>query len=145
MNHLYENIAYLRGLAEGMEIEDSKNGKMVMAIIEVLDEMATAINSLHDDIDEIDEYVDSIDEDLADVEDDLYGEGDYHDYFDLECPECGELILIDDPLLGDPAFGETEVICPVCEATIDLNEYDYCVDCADDFAVAEGDDESADA
>ncbi len=145
MNHLYENIAYLRGLAEGMEIEDSKNGKMVLAIIDVLDEMATAINSLNDDIDELDESVDEIDKDLAELEEDFYEIDDYEGFYDLECPECGELIYIDDPTLFDPAFGENEVICPVCEASIDLTEYgyyddeDYCeceCDCADDAEVA---------
>ena len=38
-----EKAAYLKGLAEGMELGDSKNEKLIKAIIDVIDEMAVLV------------------------------------------------------------------------------------------------------
>ncbi len=126
MNYLYENVAYLRGLAEGLEVDDTKTGKLLNAIIDVLDDMSEAINALNEDIDNLDEYVDVIDEDLSDLEGSFYDEDITDAYYDLICPECGELFYVDDPTLFDPVYGENKVTCPLCDAKIDLAEYDYC-------------------
>ncbi len=125
MNHLYENVAYLRGLVEGLEIEDPKNSKLFNAMIDVLDDMAEAINTLNDDIDKLDEYVDVLDEGLTDLEGDYY-EDDSEAFYNLMCPECGEMFYVDDMTLFDPEYGDNKVICPLCDAKIDLSEYDYC-------------------
>ncbi len=138
MNYLYENVAYLRGLAEGLEIEDKKSGKLLSAMIDVLDDMAEAINALNEDVDNLDEFVDLLDEDLTDLEDDFYDEDFETDYCDLVCPECGEVFLVDDPTLFDPAYGENELTCPVCNGKINLMDYDFydtyddCCDAYDD-------------
>lgn len=141
MNHLYERIAYLRGLADGMEVEDSKNGKLLIAMIDVLDEMADAVNDLNDDLDDMDEYVEALDEDLADLEDDFYDDEDFDDYDEVECPECGELILIDDPTLCDDGCCETVIHCPACNAQIEL--MDECECCSFDEDDIEDDEEEA--
>ena len=45
-----ENVAYLKGLAEGLEIaKEGKNGKVIDKMIETLDHFANAINRLQDE------------------------------------------------------------------------------------------------
>ncbi len=96
MNHLHENIGYLRGLAEGLEIEDKKNGRVILAIIDCLDEMTYAINQLDQDLIHVEDIVDEIDDDLSeleeavlDLDEEIYGmdfddEYDEFDDFDYE-------------------------------------------------------------
>ena len=80
MKHLYEEVAYLKGLAEGLEISNyTKQGKIIHKIVDVLESFADAIVELEEEQIELIEYVESIDEDLADVEDDIYEEDDEDD------------------------------------------------------------------
>ena len=89
MDYLYERLAYLKGLAEGLNIEEeSKEGKLLTHIIDVLEDFADMIDELYENQQDIEEYVDTMDEDLADVEDDLYGELD--EYEDDEFVEYEE-------------------------------------------------------
>ena len=75
MKYLSEEVAYLRGLAEGLEIEsETKEGKMICKIIDVLENMADTLDDMQEDHDELVEYVESVDKDLSDVEDILYEE-----------------------------------------------------------------------
>jgi DNA-directed RNA polymerase subunit delta len=128
MEYLYERIAYLRGLAEGMKIdENSDNGKLMLNILEVLSDFADAINELNDAHVELDEYVEALDEDLSNIEDELYGEDDLedeedYDYIEVECPHCHEYVYLDEELLEN---GE-EVTCPNCHEPI---EYELDCDC----------------
>ena len=122
MQHLYEKVAYLRGLAEGLDISnESKEGKMINRIVDVLDDFADAIVELDEEQAELMEYAESIDEDLADVEDDLYEDEDedYDDeefeYLEMECPNCGETVEIDEDLLYDD---DVDVVCPSCQGII---------------------------
>lgn len=89
IEHLYAKVSYLKGLAEGMEIEaGSKEGKMILHIIDALEEFADAISELNDDQSDLEEYVDYMDEDLADVEERIFGSDDEdyddEDYDDFE-------------------------------------------------------------
>ena len=46
-----EKVAYLQGLAEGMKLDESTNeGKLLMAIIDVLDDMAEEFADVEDEI-----------------------------------------------------------------------------------------------
>lgn len=126
MDYLYERIAYLRGLAEGLEVEEaSKEGKLLVHIIEALEDFADAISDLNEEQEEINEYVDFIDEDLADLEEDYYGElededdddDDYDyefeddfDYVEVECPFCKEVVYLDTELISE----DGKVECPNC-------------------------------
>ncbi|MBQ7333579.1 MAG: zinc ribbon domain-containing protein, partial [Clostridia bacterium] len=85
---------------------------------------------------ELREYIEEIDEDLGLVEEDLYvndgEEEDYDDlnddedyeydddsnYYELECPACGEVICFDDSL--DPE----SLVCPACGEKI--NDVELC-------------------
>ncbi|MDV9617561.1 zinc ribbon domain-containing protein, partial [Clostridioides difficile] len=101
MKHLYEEVAYLKGLAEGLEISaESKEGKMIHKIVDALEVFADAIVTLDEEQEELQDFVESIDEDLADLEEDiadmeedLYEEDDDEDdedfsYIEMECPNC---------------------------------------------------------
>ena len=94
-----EKAAYLKGLAEGLSLDPDKNEtKLINAMIDVIDEMALSIADLEDSLDMVVEQLDAVDEDLSEVEDYLFEEDDDEcagccgsgDYFEVECPACGE-------------------------------------------------------
>lgn len=138
MEYLYERIAYLKGLAEGMKIDEtSDKGKLMTNIIEVLGEFADAINEINEQQVELDEYVEALDEDLSTVEDEIYGEDDEcdcdcgcdcdedYDYVEVECPKCKEFVYLDESLMGC----DEEVVCPSCHEPIELVEECGCCGC----------------
>ena len=117
MSYLSERVAYLKGLAKGLKIDESTpNGELMLAIIEVLDEMAS----------EIDATVEAQDEifDMLDPEDDSDCDGDCEgcsgcgeiDYFEVQCENCGNMIYLDEDLLAN----ENEFECPVCKEKINV-------------------------
>lgn len=130
MSYLYERVAYLKGLAEGMELDsNTKEGKLFSSIIDVLEDFADEIEELNVEFDELDEYVEAIDEDLMDLEEDIYEEEDFDDDFDdleefeeIECPACGEEIFVDEDFMCDSENCEVKIECPNCEQTIFLTE-----------------------
>lgn len=139
MKYLYEEVAYLKGLAEGLEIEkQSKEGKIIHKIIDVLESFADAIVELDEEQADLAEYVESIDEDLSDVEDDIYEDGEDEDeddelsFIEMECPNCGDFVEVDEELLYDD---EVDVVCPNCQAIILSSDDDdcMCIDCCDDL------------
>ena len=61
MNYLKERVAYLKGLAEGMQLNDTTNeGKLLKAIIEVLDDVALAVDDIEDVQEQISEQLDDM-------------------------------------------------------------------------------------
>ena len=99
--NLTERIAYIRGLAEGLKLDENKDEvKVINAIIDLLEDMAYDVVDMEEIVDDVCNQVDEIDEDLAEVEDELYGddyetEWEYDDDEDaliegeLKCPMCG--------------------------------------------------------
>lgn len=117
MEHLYEKVAYLRGLAEGMELsESSKEGKVLLQIIETLEEFTDAIVELDENQMELTDYVETIDEDLEDVEDELFDEE--LESMEVQCPKCQEILIIDDEDLLD----DENIHCPECEEELEESE-----------------------
>ncbi|MBU5426672.1 hypothetical protein KQI41_09665 [Tissierella pigra] len=87
MDYLIQKVSYLRGLADGLGIdESSKEGKLLLHIVDILEEFADVLDETIENQEDLEEYVTFIDEDLADVEDDIYGEDDEDDdyYYDDE-------------------------------------------------------------
>ena len=103
--NLSEKAAYLKGLADGLEISDTtKEGKLLKAVVELLDEMANSVSNLEEDVDQIYDELDAVDEDMDDLEEYVFGdEEDYEDeddeeedededpYYEITCPKCGLL------------------------------------------------------
>ena len=94
MYDMYDKISYLRGLADGMEVSsDSAEGKLLIAMIEVLDEMVGAIDDNFEYTSQLEDYVVLMDDDLSDIEEDIY-DIEYDDYSpiyeNVECNCCNE-------------------------------------------------------
>ena len=128
-----EKVAYLKGLAEGMELDtDKKEGKLLAAIIDVLDDMALEIEDLKDAQEELGDGLDAVSDDLEDVEDVVFGEDDEDDededdyeYDELDededcyattCPTCEETIYFDESVLEDG-----QVTCPNCGEKLEFD------------------------
>lgn len=127
-----ERVAYLKGLVEGLGLEDSKEGRIIKAIVEVLDDLALTVSDLEDGVSEVSEQVDAIDEDLEDLEKDFYGEDededeDYDDeeeYCQISCPKCGDTIYLDEELLS-----KENIVCPNCSEEFEIEcQCDCCHD-----------------
>lgn len=121
-----EKVAYLKGLAEGMELNaEKKEGKLLLAIIDVLEDIALELSDMEDAQEELGEGLDAVSDDLEDVEDLLYGEDDEYELDDLgededcyatTCPTCEETIYFDESVLEDG-----EVICPNCGEKLEFD------------------------
>jgi phage FluMu protein Com len=133
MDDLKSQVAYLNGLANGLNItEDSKEGKLLLKIIDVLGQLSEAVEELQDDFDDIMEYAEAIDNDLTDLEEDYYEEFDEEEfdeedldsedgsYFTVECPDCQEVICLDEDLLDED--DTLEILCPKCEKVVFVND-----------------------
>lgn len=127
-----EKVAYLKGLAEGMELDtEKKEGKLLAAIIDVLDDMALEIEDLKDAQEELGDGLDAVSDDLEDVEDVVFGEDeddedeDEYEYdepdededcYATTCPTCEETIYFDESVLEDG-----QVICPNCGEKLEFD------------------------
>ena len=126
-----EKVAYLKGLAEGMKMDDSTNeGKLLLAIIDTLDDIALTVSDMEDSMTELAAQVDEIDDDLGTVEEDLYCDDDDCDcddddeaLYEVECPKCGDIICLDEDMLD-----EGEIDCPNCGEKLEFDFEDGC-DC----------------
>ena len=128
-----EKVSYLKGLAEGLGVDDStKEGKLLKAIVDVLEDMASDMESLEDYTEELTEQVDAIDEDLDSLESDFYEEYDEddcdccgdEDFYDITCPNCEEEFSVDEETLL-----EGSIECPNCGEKLEFDIEDC--DCGD--------------
>ncbi len=136
-----EKVAYLKGLMEGLSVDEtSKEGKILKAVVDVLDDLAMSVEDLEDYTAELTEQVDAVDEDLDSLENDFYGECDCCDddedeeYYDITCPSCGDEFSVDEDTLL-----EGGIECPNCGEHL---EFDVeCDDCGCDCCSDEEDEE----
>lgn len=113
-----EKVAYLKGLAEGLDLDTvkSKEGKLISVMIGIMEELAMSVEDLEESALNLGEEIDALSDDLADVEKLVFDEDDEEndyddDWFEVECPSCGADILVD-----DEALVEGEAVCPSCGA-----------------------------
>lgn len=125
-----EKVAYLKGLAEGLDLDTqkSKEGKLISVMIGILEEVALSIEDLDENALALGEEIDALSDDLADVEHIVYDEDedegeDDGDFFEVECPNCDEPLVIDE---NDMEAGM--VICPNCETKFALDMTDDTVE-----------------
>ncbi len=127
-----EKVAYLKGLAEGMDLDTGKKeGKLLSAIIDVLEDIALEMKDIEDAQEELGDGLDAVSDDLEDVEDLLYGDGDGdeddgeyelddlgedEDCYATTCPTCEETIYFDESILADG-----QVICPNCGEKLEFD------------------------
>ncbi|MFI3170370.1 MAG: hypothetical protein R3Y06_10535 [Faecalibacterium sp.] len=125
---LIQKAAYLKGLMEGLGIDEStKEGKVLLAMHELLEEMAAVITDMDDDVDQLYDDIDTVAEELEALEDDLYEEddedeededeeGDYE--YEITCTECGAVNLANE----DVMFSGEVLYCASCNKPLDFFE-----------------------
>lgn len=125
-----EKIAYIKGLAEGLGLEETtKEGKILTAIIDLLGDITEEICDIEDGCDELMEQIDAVDEDLADLESFIYeddedecdcDECDCEDcedaVYEIECPACNDVIYLDEEMLE-----EEGMVCPNCGTELEFD------------------------
>lgn len=128
-----EKVAYIKGLVDGLKLDETKDEvKVIKAMVDLLDDLAMSVADLEEGLDVVSDQVDAVDEDLAELESFVYDEDDCDcddccgddDYYEVECPKCGEIICVDEGILED---GSIE--CPNCDT---LLEFDIECDCCED-------------
>ena len=123
-----EKVAYLKGLAEGMELDtEKKEGKLLSAIIDVLEDIALELEDIQDEQAELADGLDAVSDDLEDVEDVVFEDWDEDDdeyeedeldeeCYATTCPTCEETIYFDESILEDG-----EVVCPNCGEKLEFD------------------------
>lgn len=150
MGYLSERVSYLRGLADGLNInEDTAEGKLLKVIIDVLDDVAISVEEVEDEQKALLDDIDDLDERLEDAEDCIYEDCDCDcdcddddcccgcedediDYTDLECPNCGTEIELDSAIIDED---KSVLICPECHNEIEIewidDDEECCCGCCD--------------
>ncbi|MEE0839801.1 MAG: hypothetical protein U0L72_04515 [Acutalibacteraceae bacterium] len=141
MMTIAEKAAYIKGLCEGLSIDDStKEGKVLAAIVDLLGDIAVDLEDTEDACAELAEQINAVDEDLAELEDFIYEEYDEtedecegccgcdededDELYEVECPNCHDVIYIDDRMLEDEGM-----TCPNCGTNL---EFDLEEDCEEE-------------
>ena len=115
-------VAYLKGLADGLEISDeSKEGKIIKGILEALEDMAEMLETLEEENETLEDYITEVDEDLGQLEKDYEKtcghkllafeeedeeDEDFKEFEDFENEEFDENEALD---------GVLEIKCPHCK------------------------------
>ena len=125
MGNIKERVAYLQGLTQGLNVNSSTaEGKMLINIIDVLDDMAEEFNNIQLVQEDLGTFVESIDEDLTDLEEEIYEDEDVDDenFVEVQCPSCHETVSFASDILEED--DDVEVSCPHCGDTV----YDSCLE-----------------
>ncbi len=139
MSELSKRAAYIKGLADGLDLDtNSGEGKIIAQLLELAGDMAEEIESLRISLDETDELVDEMSGDLLDIMhemyddeddgelDDIMDDDDYEydddedDLYEIECPHCHEDVMIEFDMIDE----DNAIICPNCHEEIPL-EFDF--------------------
>lgn len=85
-----EYSSYIKGLMDGTNLDKTTpEGKVIAALAELCDQMASEIETLRDELDVANEYIEELDEDLGAVEEIVYDiDDDCCDCDDDECDCC---------------------------------------------------------
>ncbi|MBP3706094.1 MAG: hypothetical protein J6J13_02440, partial [Clostridia bacterium] len=135
-----EKIAYIKGLAEGLELDETtKEGKILVALIDLLGDITTEICDIEDACDDMSEQLDAVDEDLSNLEDLIYDDEDDccdceeeccdchdEDLYEIECPACNDIIYLDEEMLEEDGIN-----CPNCGTPLEFDFDCCCDDCED--------------
>ena len=126
---------------------ESNEGKLIVKMLELIEEMAEKITVLESDNEQLYTYMEGMAEDLVELENDFYAvdeDTDYSDlnddedyeeytdeeYYEVECPTCGEKICFTEDLDLD------NFMCPACGNKIDdielIDDCEGCEGCNDD-------------
>lgn len=129
---LSEKMAYIKGMADSIDLDQNdKKDKLIMAMVDVLSDLAGEIDDLGEYVDDVAAQVDEIDEDLGNVEEDFYGDEcdcgccddddcDCCDDGGAVCPKCGAEFELDLDALENGDI----ITCPECGAELNFEYVD---------------------
>lgn len=131
-----ESLGYLKGLIDGLDLDaNKKETKVIKAIVDVLENLSTDVDDMTEGLELVGEQIDAVDEDLADLEEFVYDDDDCDcdccddecEEYEVECPNCGETITVDEDTVMQGKFE-----CPNCGEVLEFEvEYDDDCDCDD--------------
>lgn len=156
---LTEKIAYIKGLTEGLKLDNDKDEvKVINAIVDLLEDMASTVSIMEDAVEDAIYQIDEIEDSLSELEDEVFGDDcfdfehdhdcdcddccDFDDenvFYEVTCPTCGNEINVEEEIL---LCGETE--CPSCGEVLEFDFSDLfdedddcgcgcgCDDCCDE-------------
>ena len=121
-----EKVSYIRGLAEGLELDENrKEVKLIESIIDLLDDMALTISDLEEGFNNVNDQLDAVDEDLYNLEEDIYNfdNKDLNDelFCEVTCPKCNETICLSENMVL-----KGKIDCPNCGEDLELDFDDIC-------------------
>ena len=130
MKDIVEKLGIVKGAVDLLAADPAKpETKVLNNIVALLDELTKAVLALDEDLDVISEQVDAVDEDLESLEEFVYEDldpyfddeeyDDEDDYYDVECPNCGEVISVDREILEEGSLN-----CPKCNELLEF-EIDF--------------------
>lgn len=145
---LRERVAYLQGLARGLHLDDSPQGRVLDELIGVLGSFADSVQGVRESQERLEEYLTEVDYDLSVLEEERYlgrredpsdasededdedDDGDDEDdeefagYREVRCPRCGQVLQVEaGEESGDD--GQLHTICPNCGEVFYIEEDDY--------------------
>jgi len=138
--NISEKVAYIAGMVEGMKIDsDTNEGKITLAILDVLRDIAEELEIIDETLDDMAEVVSEIEEQVDELEEEVFCGG-YDDYddgmdddlYEITCLNCNNAVSIDMSMLEDGS-----VNCPNCSEKIEF-DIDFangacdCPDCTND-------------
>lgn len=142
MSEVSKKVAYLKGMAEGMGLEeDNVKNKLMLKMLETLEEIAEELEVISARQEETEQYLDELDSDLGEIEEVLFADdeddddddcscgcGHHHDHQDWDEDDCD----CDE----DDSMDFIEYECPHCNTTVyydqeafDLEEDHACPQC----------------
>ena len=123
-----KRVAYLKGLAEGLELgQNTKEEKLLAAVIDILEEISEELEEIKEDVSALDDDIDQLCEDMHELEDALLEDADSEEeepnFFEVKCPRCKNELTIDEDMLELGAIN-----CPACNEALefDLDDEDEC-------------------
>lgn len=140
MTDIRAKVAYLHGLAEGLEIETTTaEGRVLTSMIDVLGDIADQVAGMAEAQQELVEYMEDVDFDLGALEESLYDEEADEQYPEVtfvpeelmtheeegvqfvSCPQCGETLAAGAGELN----AVVEAICPTCGCVVAEGDLEY--------------------
>jgi hypothetical protein len=133
---LTEKTAYLRGLADGLNLsKETAEGKVLHAVIDCLESTALSLADVEDTVAllgrELDDLYDDLydDNDEYDDEEDSYDDEDFEDedLFEVTCGKCNEKLYF-----GFPELEKGSIVCPACSENLEFDIPSCECNCEDD-------------
>ena len=133
--NITEKVAFLKGVMEGMKFDiESSEGNVISKLVDIVDDLAHALEDLDMKTDVTNDYVEELDHDLGELEEYVYDDDDIEcgcceddddcdcdccdcdddddDLYEIECPHCHDKIYATEDMLKD------SLNCPNCNEKI---------------------------